>query len=43
MLEDVADERGETPAKVGRSLVRKGCDLYLHLDESKELRTCEVK
>ena len=42
-LEDVADERGETPAKVGRSLVRKGCDLYLHLDKTKEYRTCELE
>ena len=43
LLEDVADERGESPAKVGRFLFRSNCDLYLHLDESKELRTCEVK
>ena len=43
LLEDVADERGESPAKVGRFLFRSKCDLYLHLDESKELRTCEVK
>ena len=43
LLEHVADERGESPAKVGRFLFRSKCDLYLHLDESKELRTCEVK
>ena len=43
LLEDVADERGESPAIVGRFLFRSKCDLYLHLDESKELRTCEVK
>ena len=43
LLEDVADERGESPAIVGRFLFRSKCDLYLRLDESKELRTCEVK
>ena len=43
ILENVADERGESAAKVARTLFRLGCDLYLHLDESKGLRTCEVK
>jgi len=43
ILENVADERGESNAKVARTLVRLGCDLYLHLDESKGLRTCEVQ
>jgi len=43
ILENVADERGESSAKVARTLVRLGCDLYLHLDESKGLRTCEVQ
>ena len=43
ILENLADERGESPAIVGRFLFRSKCDLYLHLDESKELRTCEVK
>ena len=37
-LLDVADERGESPAKVARILVRQGCDLYLHFGESRESR-----
>ena len=37
-LLDVADERGESPAKVARILVRQGCDLYLHFGESREYR-----
>ena len=37
-LEDVADERGENPAKVARTLVRQGCDLYLHFGEARESR-----
>ena len=37
-LFDVADERGESPAKVARILVRQGCDLYLHFGESRESR-----
>ena len=28
ILENVADERGEPAAKVARTLVRLGCDLY---------------
>ena len=37
-LEDVADERGESPAKVARTLVRQGCDLYLHFGEARKSR-----
>ena len=43
LLADVAAYQGEFPAKVGRFLFRSICDLYLHLDESKELRTGEVQ
>jgi hypothetical protein len=38
-LENVADERGEEPAKVARTLFRIGCDLYLHFGSSKESRS----
>ena len=37
-LEDVADERGESSAKVARTLVRQGCDLYLRFGEARESR-----
>ena len=37
-LLDVADERGESPAKVARTLVRQGCDLYLHFGEARKSR-----
>ena len=37
-LEDVAEERGESPAKIGRTLVRNGCDLYLHFGEARKSR-----
>ena len=39
ILENVADERGESAAKVARTLVRLGCDLYLHFGPSREPRT----
>ena len=39
LLEDVADERGESPAKVARTLVRLGCDLYLHFGPSRKSRS----
>ena len=39
MLENVADERGEEPAKVARTLVRLGCDLYLHFGPWRESRS----
>ena len=44
-LEDVAAERGEEPAKLARQLVRRGCDLWLWFDDSKEYRSgeCESK
>ena len=38
-LENVAEERGEEPAKVARTLVRLGCDLYLHFGPSRESRS----
>jgi hypothetical protein len=38
LLEDVADERGESSAKVARTLVRQGCDLYLHFGEARKSR-----
>ena len=38
-LEDVADERGESPAKVARTLLRLGCDLYLHCGRSRKSRS----
>ena len=38
-LENVADERGEEPAKVARTLVRLGCDLYLHFGPWRESRS----
>jgi hypothetical protein len=38
-LENVADERGEEPAKVARTLVRLGCDLYLHFGPSRKSRS----
>ena len=37
-LENVADERGEEPAKVARTLVRLGCDLYLRFGPSRNSR-----
>ncbi len=36
ILENVADERGEPAAKVARTLVRFGCDLYLRFGPSRE-------
>ena len=39
ILENVADERGESSAKVARTLVRLGCDLYLRFGPSREPRT----
>ncbi len=39
ILENVADERGESPAKVARTLVRLGCDLYLHFGPWRESRS----
>ena len=38
-LENVADERGEKPAKVARTLQRLGCDLYLHFGPSRKSRS----
>ena len=38
-LENVADERGEEPAKVARTLLRIGCDLYLRFGSSRESRS----
>ena len=38
-LEDIADERGEYPAKVARTLLRLGCDLYLRFGPSRESRS----
>ena len=38
-LENVADERGEKPAKVARTLVRLGCNLYLHFGPSRGSRS----
>ena len=39
ILENVADERGESAAKVARTLVRLGSDLYLRFGPSREPRT----
>jgi len=39
LLEDVADERDESPAKVARTLLRLGCDLYLHFGPSRKSRS----
>ena len=39
ILENVADERGESPAKVARTLLRLGCDLYLHFGPSRKSRS----
>jgi len=39
LLEEVADERGESPAKVARTLLRLGCDLYLHFGPSRKSRS----
>ena len=36
ILENLADERGEPAAKVARTLVRLGCDLYLRFGPSRE-------
>ncbi len=36
ILENVADERGESAAKVARTLLRLGCDLYLRFGPSRE-------
>ena len=41
ILENVADERGESAAKVARTLVRLGCDLYLRFGPSREPHTGE--
>ena len=38
-LVNLADERGEEPAKVARTLVRLGCDLYLHFGPSRKARS----
>ena len=38
-LEDLADDRGESSAKVARTLVRLGCDLYLHIGPSRKSRS----
>ena len=38
-LVNVADERGEEPAKVARTLVRLGCDLYLNFGPSRKARS----
>jgi len=42
-LEDVAAERGEEPAKLARQLIRRGCDLWLWFDGSKEYRSGEYE
>ena len=34
ILENVADERGESSAKVARTLLPLGCDLYLRFGPS---------
>ena len=39
ILEDVADKRGESSAKVARTLLRLGCDLYLHFGPSRKSRS----
>ena len=39
-IEDVADDRGEEPAKVSRILTRKECKLYLHLGRSEDPILC---
>ena len=39
-IEDVADDRGEEPAKVARILTRKECKLYLHLGRSEDPILC---
>ncbi len=36
ILENVANERGESAAKVARTLVSLGCDLYLRFGPSRE-------
>ena len=41
ILENVADERGESSAKVARTLVRLRCDLYLRFGPSREPHTGE--
>ena len=38
-LEEVPLKRGEEPAKVARTLVRLGCDLYLHFGPWRESRS----
>ena len=38
-LKDLADDRGESSAKVARTLVRLGCDLYLHIGPSRKSRS----
>jgi len=42
-IEDVADDRGEEPAKVARMLTRKECKLYLHLGRSEDPILCMTK
>ena len=39
ILENLADERGEPAAKVARTLVRLGCDLYLRFGPSRNSRS----
>ena len=39
-IEDVADDRGEEPAKVARMLTRKDCKLYLYLGGSEDTILC---
>ena len=42
-IEDVADDRGEEPAKVARMLTRKECKLYLHLGRSEDPILCRTE
>ena len=39
-LEDIANERGESPFKVARALTRKECILYLHFGDGKGRLLC---
>ena len=39
ILENLADERGESAAKVARTLLRLGCDLYLRFGPSRNSRS----
>ena len=38
-LKDLADDRGESSAKVARTLMRLGCKLYLHFGPWRESRS----